>query len=199
MPRQVDHEQRRREVTEVAAALVAENGRRALTVRSVAQAAGCSTKVVSHYFDDVTDLLYETYRFAASRSRARTEAVVAADPADVIGLAEAILPLDAVRTADWRIWLAFWSEALGSPELTADQRRRARSSAQRFATCLRCVTDEGRLDRQVDVDDAGPRLGALVAGVAAQAMFDPKGWPATRQRAAITGELVLLGFVPRSR
>ena len=57
MPKQVDHERRRRAVAAVAADLVAAEGRRALTVRNVADAAGYSTTVVSHYFDDLADLL----------------------------------------------------------------------------------------------------------------------------------------------
>lgn len=194
MPRQVDHEQRRREVTQAAAALVAERGRQALTVRNVAEAVGYSTTVVSHYFDDMAELLHETYALAAARSRVRIDAVMAADPLDIIGIAEAVLPLDADRRADWRIWLAFWSEALASPELTADQRRRARGTTERFANCLRHLAEQGRISGDVDIHDAAGRLGALVAGIAAQAMFDPRGWPAARQRAVFAGELSLIGL-----
>ena len=53
--RYVDHEQRRIVVVDAATALVIRDGRSALTVRSVAEEIGCSTKVVSHYFADTAE------------------------------------------------------------------------------------------------------------------------------------------------
>ena len=92
MPRIVDAEARRREVTEVAANLLVNGGRGALTVRSVADAVGCSTTVVSHYFDDMADLIHEVYALAVERSGHRIRRVLDRDPADVVGLIEAVLP-----------------------------------------------------------------------------------------------------------
>src|SRR6188508_1532323 len=94
VPRYVDHEERRDDLVEVATDLVARRGRAALTVRNLADALGTSTKVVSHYFDDMGDLLHATYTAAAERARDRLDAVVESDPTDVRGLIEALLPLD---------------------------------------------------------------------------------------------------------
>ncbi|MEZ5226368.1 MAG: TetR family transcriptional regulator [Acidimicrobiales bacterium] len=88
MPKFVDHESRRAHVTEIAAELVAAEGRSALTARRVAEATGHSTTIVSHYFDDMAELMYETYRLAVRRSRSRVAAVLDADPTDIVGLAE---------------------------------------------------------------------------------------------------------------
>lgn len=185
MPKQVDHDERRREVTEVAAHLVATQGRRALTARRVAAATGHSTTVVSHYFADMDDLLYETYSLAVVRSRGRVAAVLDRDPLDVVGLAEALLPLDEVRNADWRIWLAFWGEALSSPELAAEQRRRARNSSDRFHRCLDGLAAAGRLAATVDTRSAADRIAALILGIAGEAVFDPEKWPPDVQRETI--------------
>ena len=155
MPRYVDHHQRRSEVTEVAAQLVAAEGRRALTVRRVAEAAGQSTTVVS-----ITKVLDR-------------------DPADVLGLAEALLPLDRERQADWRIWLAFWGEALGSAALAAEQRTRASTSADRFLHCLQLLATEGRIDSATDI---------------CEPIFNPRKWTAAKQRRAVEVELQTLGF-----
>lgn len=194
MPKYVDHEQRRREVAEVAAGLVAHEGRGALTVRRVADAAGYSTTVVSHYFDDMSELLYETYSLAVRRSRARIDAVLEADPSDVVGLAEALLPLDAERKADWRIWLAFWGEALGSPAMASEQRRRARTSADRFHRCLELLNADSASPGEPDLRTAADRLAALILGIAAEAVFDPRKWTADAQRRAIRAELATTGL-----
>jgi len=160
MPKYVDHAQRRREVTEVASRLVADEGRSALTVRRVADAASQSTTVVSHDFADMAELLYETYQLAVRRSRTRIDRVLGHDPSDIIGLAEALLPLDDERSTDWRIWLAFWSEALGSPELAAEQRTGARTSADRFRACLDALVADGRARDDLDTRAAGNRVAA---------------------------------------
>jgi AcrR family transcriptional regulator len=193
VPKQVDHEQRRREVAAVAADLVAAHGRRALTVRNVADAAGYSTTVVSHYFDDLADLLHETYRLAVARARRRVEAVLADDPGDLRGLIEAVLPMDAEREADWRIWLSFWSEALSSPAFANEQRARTRSTTERLASCLRHLVDQGRIDAGIDVDRTADRLSAIIPGIASEAIFDPRKWSSALQRRVVDDELAALG------
>lgn len=195
MPKQVDHEQRRRDVAAVAADLVAAHGRRALTVRNVADAAGYSTTVVSHYFDDLADLLRETYRLAVARARRRVEAVLFDDPGDLRGLIEAVLPLDAERQADWRIWLSFWSEALSSAAFADEQRARTRSTTERIASCLRHLADQGRLDAGVDLERTADRLSAMIPGIASEAIFDPVRWSTELQRRVIDDELAALGIV----
>ncbi len=194
MPKYVNHDQRRLEVAEVAGELVASYGRSALTVRRVAEATGHSTTVVSHYFDDMSELLHETYSLAVQRSRARVDAVLKSDPADIAGLAEALLPLDAERKADWRIWLAFWGEALGSPALAAEQRTRARTSADRFHRCLEHLDAGGRIQGEPELRATADRIAALILGIAAEAVFDPRKWTARAQREAIRAELEAAGL-----
>jgi AcrR family transcriptional regulator len=194
MPKVVDHDARRAEVTEIAVSLVVEGGRSALTVRGVAEAAGVSTTVVSHYFADMVELLHAVYSFAVQRSRRRVQAVIASDPADVTGLIEAVLPLDDERRDDWRIWFAFWSEALSSPAFGEEQRQRAKGQLDRIDRCLRVLRADGRLPATVNVSDAAHRLSALIPGIAAEAIFDPDGWPPSRQRRVLRSELALIGL-----
>ena len=194
MPRTVDHELRRRDVTAVAAELVADQGRSALTVRNVASAAGYSTTVVSHYFDNVTDLLHEVYEFAAGRARRRIDAVLDRDPSDIEGLIGAVLPLDRDRQQDWRIWFAFWSEAIAVPAFAADQRARARTTTTRIRTCLKELQEAQRLPATIDLTRAADRLSALIPGIAADATFDPTHWTPRRQRQVIRDELRSLGL-----
>ena len=194
MPKIVDLEARRREVTEAAAGLLVEGGRAALTVRSVAEAVGCSTTVVSHYFTDMADLVHQTYTIAVERSAVRIREVLDHDPTDVAGLIEAVLPLDRERRADWRIWFAFWSEALTSATFAHEQRERARTMLGRIESCLGLLAAKGELADGVDVQDAAHRLAALVPGIAAEAIFDPRRWTPARQRQVLYSELALVGL-----
>ena len=193
MPKTVDHAERRRDVTAVAAELVATEGRSALTVRNVATAAGQSTTVVSHYFNDISDLLHEVYEFAADRARRRIDAVLSDDPTDIEGLIEAVLPLDHERQQDWRIWFAFWSEAIAVPAFEAEQRERARTTTTRIRACLKRLRADGRVPATTDLARGANRLSALIPGIAADATFDPVRWTATRQRQVLRDELLSLG------
>ena len=199
MPKIVDAEARRREVAAAAAALLVDGGRGALTVRSVADAVGCSTTVVSHYFEDMADLVHATYTIAVERSSKRIVQVLERDPADIAALVEAVLPLDRVRHDDWRIWFAFWTEALTSPTFATEQRARARTMLTRIEECLALLADEGAVAPDVDLCLAARRLAALVPGIAAEATFDPSRWPPHRQREVLHSELALLGLDPARR
>ena len=72
MPVFVDHEERRRQVVAVASRLIAQAGLDAVTVRDVANAADCSTAIVSHYFHNKKELLFLTYRGSIDRAMAST-------------------------------------------------------------------------------------------------------------------------------
>jgi len=181
----------------VATELVATRGRAALTVRNVAAASGCSTKVVSHYFADMAELLHATYAAAADRAGARLTEVTSGDPTDVQGFVEALLPLDGERRRDWAVWFAFWSEALSSETLGADQRARARWTTERLTAMLEVLGSTGRLAASCDVAGAARRLSALIPGIAGHALFDPSSWSPARQRAAVAEELALLGLEGR--
>jgi AcrR family transcriptional regulator len=194
MPIVVDHDARRQLVTEVAAGLVAQEGRVGLSARRVADAAGHSTTIVSHYFADMAELMRATNDFAAARSRARIEAVLTADPTDIVGLAEALLPIDEVSRADWRIWLSFFGDAVGDPEIAAEQRARTRRSADRFHRCLVMLAERGQIADGVDLRATADRLGAFVLGVAVDATFDARKWTVEAQRRAVRAELSAAGI-----
>ena len=109
MPRFADHDQRRAEVVAAATTVVRDEGRSALTVRRVAKSVGCSTKVVTHYFANMSDLLHATWLASLRRGTKRFIAVLKADPSDLRGFMAAGLPLDDERRLDWSIWIAFWT------------------------------------------------------------------------------------------
>ena len=111
MPLIVDHEFRRKQVAKVASKLIAEAGLEAVTVRDVAQAAGCSTAIVSHYFHNKRELLLFTYRYSIETSMARSDHALGPGADDLKAFIAALLPLDEERRMDWKIWIAFWAKA----------------------------------------------------------------------------------------
>jgi len=90
--------------------------------------------------------------------------------------------------------LAFWGEALASPELASEQRARARALADRFRHCLELLASDGNVARG-DLREPANRLAALIHGIAAEAVFDPRKWTIAAQRAAISAELAAAGVI----
>lgn len=188
MPRVVDHDQRRGELAEIAARLIAQGGVEAATVRAVALAAGYSTKVVSHYFADKQALMLLTYRHAVLKSQALTEASQPPDGADVAAFLHALLPISDVVRQNWLVWLAFWALAITDEQLAAEQRQRVENVVDRLDGILardpRFAPMTGPDRRQ-----CATSLYSTVLGIAMQAVFDPVGWPASRQTGIVAAAL----------
>lgn len=189
MPRQVNHEERRRAVAEIATDLIAEGGLDALTVREVARAANYSTAIVSHYFSGKRELLFYIYQAAVDRATARITRVVEQDPCDLHGVIDAILPLTPEQIRDWQVWFAFWGMAVADPEFGGEQRRMVVNSHRIFREILVARQRARLLSRNADCQLLARLCVTLIDGIAIQAVFDPADWPPERQRAVIAAAL----------
>jgi AcrR family transcriptional regulator len=184
MPARGDHQQRRQQVARIAADLVAAGGLAAATHRRIAEAAGCSTTVVSHYFTDKRDLVTATYREVGDRVATRVEAAHGSED-HLLAILEALLPLDEDRTRDWRLLFTFLGLAATDAELTAEQRDRAAAARAQIETALTCDKQADRISPDTDVPTSARFLLSLVLGIGMQALFDPAEWPLERMRMVI--------------
>jgi TetR/AcrR family transcriptional repressor of bet genes len=186
MPARTDHDQRRHQVALIAADLVAAGGLSAATHRRIAEAAGCSTTVVSHYFTGKRDLVTATYREVGNRVAARLDA--ARDSPDrLAAVLEALLPLDEDRVRDWRLLFTFLGLAATDAELTTEQRARATGARAQIEAALADDQQAGRIPPDADTPAMAGLLLALVLGMGMQALFDPAEWPPERMRTALAG------------
>ncbi|MEU7818742.1 TetR family transcriptional regulator C-terminal domain-containing protein [Pseudonocardia sp. NPDC049154] len=197
MPRRIDADVRRREIAALAASLVARRGTDGLSLRALAAAAGASTTVITHYFAGKKELLQSAYHAAVDQARDRVrEAPGEDDPRRLVALCEAVLPLDAPRSENWRTWLAFFGIAVGEPDLGAVQRRRVTGHRDLIADAVRAGQRLGTVDAARDPDEEARTLLALTHGVAVEAAFDPEDWPAARQRALVARHVATLAHPP---
>ena len=192
MPRHVDHAARRRHVAATAAELVGTHGLDALTFRNVADAAGCSTTVVTHYFADKRDLLLSTFREVADRLGTRFDEAERRG-GGLRGCLEALLPLDAARRTEWRLLTCFWGMAVSDPEFAAEDAGHVRSAQTRIRALLQRDHPDV-VDAELDV--VARRLVTIVHGLGAQSALDAEHWSAAQQRRVVAHELGWLGLGP---
>jgi TetR/AcrR family transcriptional regulator, transcriptional repressor of bet genes len=189
MPRYVDHDDRRRHIAATAAELVGTRGLEALTFRNVAEAAGSSTTVLTHYFTDKRDLLRSTFEAVAERSGARFDEARRGG-GGLRECLEALLPLDPGRQTEWRLLTCYWGMAVSDPNLARAEARHVRSAQSRIESLLRQSYPE---ISGAELEVVARRLVTLVHGLGAHSALDPDHWSPAEQRRILAHELDSLG------
>lgn len=194
MPKVVDHESRRREIAGAVWRAVGRVGLDAVTVREIADEAGYSTGMLTHYFADKDEMLLHSLRVSVQLATERFERVDRVDSLRALrdGLA-GCLPLDGSRRDEWRVWLAFWGRAAADGALAAEQRgwyERWRGLV--WALILACQ-EEGTLPARLDAAWEADALVALVDGIGLQATLEPERLTSERQVYLLDRQLEMLG------
>ena len=181
MPKIVDFDERRLELADATARLIARGGLGAATMRDVATEAGLTTGSVTHYFADKRELLLFTFNASLHRRRERRDTASPLEPAAALRTSLlGALPVDEGRRRHWMVTIAFCALAAGDEELAAVQRTAYREFRDWVTAKL---VEGGAATRQAERE--AEWLIALVDGVAMQALFDAESWPAERQTAMI--------------
>lgn len=189
MPKAVDVHARRQSITDAAARLIASAGIGAATMREVANEAGWTTGVVTHYFADKRELLLCTLQASLEGRRLRHADDLRGNPTGALrATLAAALPLDESSRRHWLVTVAFCSEAAGDAELAAVQRDAYREFRAHVVRLVEQATGRRGADAVADAE----RLIALTNGVAMQALFDEDSWPADRQLATLDAALVVV-------
>ncbi|MDP9843411.1 TetR/AcrR family transcriptional regulator [Streptosporangium lutulentum] len=124
MPRQVDHDERRRQLTEALLRIAGTRGLQAVSMREIAAEAGVSLRVVQYYFTNkqallesgLTELGARMDRRVKQRAATMGELTPRGVFAAVLGT---ILPFDEQSTLDSMAWTAYYTAALTDPALAA--------------------------------------------------------------------------------
>jgi AcrR family transcriptional regulator len=198
MPRIVDRRERQGAFVAASLEVISSCGLDATTLRRVAEAAGCTTGALTHYFPDRLTLLVTTLRavhVAAGRRLIRAAQNASDDVARLHCAMLEALPMDDLRKQEWRVWLAFWGALPAYPLLAQEHAARYIEWCQVLRVVLDpFCRDEDELDAELDtlvalIDGLGVR-GALAQG--------PDYYMAAERRAiAATVDRYIRGLVTR--
>jgi TetR/AcrR family transcriptional repressor of bet genes len=192
VPRQRDVGAQRELLSNATWQVLAEDGLPGLTLRAVAERAGCTTGLVMHAFPTKKALLLHARDLLHERTAVRADAAEAAS-VDAFGALDAVLgqavDLPHGHHEESRVWVGFLAAALADDALAERHRAANHSFLARIrrlvAVCRPKWTDE-RLELTTK------SLVALVEGLNVLAAADPAAYPARLQLDALAKALTEL-------
>jgi AcrR family transcriptional regulator len=160
VPKRVDHEERRRALTEALLRIASTRGLQAVSMREVAAEAGVSLRVVQYYFTDKRTLmasgLAELVARMDRRVRDRAAAIGSGLPPRTVFevVLTSVLPTDEGSRLDQLAWTAYYAAGLTDPEgtagLTADGLRGPNALETYLTGVLRAAQEAGAADPDRD-------------------------------------------------
>jgi len=189
MPKIVDVDQRRSELAEAAARVIARAGVDGASMRDIATEAGWTTGTLAHYFANKRELLDFTLRASIERRSARRSERSDLSPAAALrATLESALPTDDDTRVHWLVTVALAGAAASDTDLATTQREAYRNYRSYLIDLLTTMPD---IDDIAHTATEAERLIGLVDGIALQALFDPDGWPPERQLRALDAGLLV--------
>jgi AcrR family transcriptional regulator len=184
MPKIVDHEQQRRELSSTVASTLAQLGLENTTLRAVAANHGCTKGMVQHYFADKEELLLG----ALSSVEEQCEARLTRTSVKHKGLARlharlaALLPTSPLVVDEWKVRFSFNARAALSQEMH-DCLSHSHARHQRAGmSCLRQAQKAGDLRPGLNLRNSYRCLLALVSGLSLSVVVGGEGLSSSTQR-----------------
>jgi len=197
MPKQVDHDQRRREIAAAVSHLAATRGLVGVSFREVAAEAGMSVSLVQHYFGSKQNLLISTVNIHSAAIGQRVlQRLADLDPqaqplARVRAVAAAFLPTDDESRAAMLVYHGFAAAALTDAALRdADAFRNAFDLIGFIRDQLTLAEQAGQLSPDVDADTEGRGILALILGMSLTVLLD--GATGSQAEAVLEAHFALL-------
>lgn len=183
----VDHDEKRRKISDITISVIAQEGLEAATIRRIAQELGESTRSVTHYFAGKRDLLLSAFRVASEQFTEEWREALEADPTDLTGALLLMTPADEKAVRRLKLYLSLWEWAWRDPVAGAMLGRHIRTTADMAMDVLKA-----RYGKHENLALMSRSLHVVVQGIAMQARVDPPAWPRERLRANIELQIHLL-------
>lgn len=179
----------RRRLSAATWSVLAEHGLSGLTLRAVAERAGCSTGLVLHTFGDKRALLAHARILLHERTAARADQAQSGggEPLHVLrAVLSQTLCTDDEKRAEARVWVAFLAAALADPELAALHQSHNRAFLRRVQLLLAACRPDWAPERHAQT---ATTLVALIEGLNALAAVDADAYCGAAQEAAVDAVL----------
>jgi AcrR family transcriptional regulator len=173
--------ERRQEILQAAAKVIAERGLCETRIVDVAKQAGASAALVMYYFESKDRLLTEALTFSEDRFylEAFNQLTTLPSARDQLShLIESSIPPEA---DDWPLWIELWSRSLRDPEAAKKRSALDRRWRWTIADIVRSGQRMGEFG-DVDADDFALHLASLIDALALQVVLEDEEVTGDRMR-----------------
>ncbi|GAT72450.1 hypothetical protein MHM582_0923 [Microbacterium sp. HM58-2] len=174
MPKIIDHDQRRRDIVEVAKSIILKGGFEAATMRSIAAEAGFANGALKHYFpgkESIVAATFETILQQMSEGvQAAGEEPATADAA-LRRFLEATIPRDPEQIAAGRVLLALWEYAMANETLADLYRGHLANWRSALVERMEAARDEGAIRDQDYLAAANEYISVAVGATVINLMY----------------------------
>ncbi|QIK05650.1 TetR/AcrR family transcriptional regulator [Streptomyces sp. ID38640] len=181
MPKKVDHEARRQEISEALWRIAGSRGLDGTSLRDVAAEAGISLGRLQHYFRTRDEMLLfalqHINRLAADRIRERIAALAKEPtPREVLrACLSGMLPLDEKSRIGLLVGAAYYARAVHDEALRAEAQNGIPPLRTFFADQLRLAADRGELPPERATEDEAMLLISMTEGLATYVLLGVHG------------------------
>lgn len=176
MPKKVDHEARRRQITDAVCRITLRGGLHAASFRTVAAEAGMSAPLVQHYFATKAELLETTQQHVGERSTTRLmEWIDRTDGSahQVLGaFLKSFIPADDESRTAGLMYIALYTEAVVSADRSGEENGHRQVEADLMLTTTAGQLERGPLRAGVDPEIEAGLLTALTTGLGQYVMLE---------------------------
>lgn len=177
MPRQVDHDERRRQIAEAVWNLAIRGGLEQVTLRQAAAEAGVSPRLLQYYFGTRDQLLLGALEILNKEAEQRaTERMASLGDAPAMraivrGVLLEMLPLDEERRNRHVVYAAYFVRFLTEPALTAAARAASPELANLLADLITRGQNLGDVPHDLDATAEAILLTAAAEGLQTQVLL----------------------------
>ncbi|MGH2752556.1 MAG: TetR/AcrR family transcriptional regulator [Actinomycetota bacterium] len=174
--------ERRQEILQAAAQVIAERGLCETRIADVAKQAGASAALVMYYFESKDRLLTEALTYSEDRfylDAFNQLTALTSARAQLSHLIDSSVPPEA---DDWPLWIELWSRGLRDPEVAKKRSALDRRWRWTIADIVRSGQRSGEFG-DLDAEDFSLRLAALIDGLALQVVLEDPEVTSEKMRA----------------
>lgn len=168
--------ERQAHILAAATQVIAHKGFAGLTLRAVADEAGCSRGLVEHYFSNKASLVHGANDWANTTYLHRVAASVGERrglPALETRLRE-LLPYSEETLDEWRVRVAFWQEAKSHPQLEGDTQQSLYAVYEEILGDMRHAQESGEIAGSVPVQVTSEMVFIMIVGIATICLNDAR-------------------------
>lgn len=174
MPKIIDHDQRRDEISDFVLEIISERGVAGVTLRGVAVKSNWSTGVISHYFGNRDGLLVAALRRSVSIEKARQKKIFLQNGPETVlnALLLDSLPIDPIRVAIAKTFMFFYIEGIYEEHLRTETSGYFRAWIGVIHKALRVAREGGALCDHLELQATADDLGAVTWGMSVNMIVD---------------------------